>query len=376
MRGESHSLCTTVIPIATDQQARRTPVMTMAVIGATFVAYLAEVSAIRGAADPELTAVGLVRQWGLCREGFRWWQPVTYLLMHDPSGVMHLLGNMVFLWVFGAVAESRMGRAGFLAFYVTGGIAAGLLQIWDSANPVIGASGAVAATSGAFIALYPRGRVLVWFLLSAVNMPALLLVGLYFALDLLGAFGAGPGNIGHMAHVGGTVFGVAVTLALVGTGLVRRTDMDMLFLLKQWRRRREMRAAIDGHRGAAGPWASAPRGGAADARVAASGVGASSSGAAAPDPAAAERTAARLADEGSAAFARGDFARALELLCRSVAAAPARAAADESRLLVALIHARKLPDAARAREWLAQVGPGLPVRLRPLLNELRAEVAA
>ena len=208
--------------------------MTMAVIGATFVAYLAEVSAIRGAADPELTAVGLVRQWGLCREGFRWWQPVTYLLMHDPSGVMHLLGNMVFLWVFGSVTESRMGRAGFLAFYVSGGVAAGLLQVWDSPSPVIGASGAVAATSGAFIALYPRGRVLVWFLLSAVNMPALLLVGLYFALDLLGAFGAGPGNIGHMAHVGGTVFGVAVTLALVATGLVRRTDMDMLFLLKRW----------------------------------------------------------------------------------------------------------------------------------------------
>ena len=142
-----------------------------------------------------------------------------------------------------------MGRAGFLAFYVSGGVAAGLLQVWDSPSPVIGASGAVAATSGAFIALYPRGRVLVWFLLSAVNMPALLLVGLYFALDLLGAFGAGPGNIGHMAHVGGTVFGVAVTLALVATGLVRRTDMDMLFLLKQWRRRREMRAARGGTRG-------------------------------------------------------------------------------------------------------------------------------
>ncbi len=349
--------------------------MTMAVIGATFVAYLAEMSAIRGAGDPELAAAGLVRQWGLCREGFRWWQPVTYLLMHDPSGVMHLFGNMVFLWVFGAVAESRMGRAGFLAFYVSGGVAAGLLQVWDSPSPVIGASGAVAATSGAFIALYPRGRVLVWFLLSAVNMPALLLVGLYFALDLLGAFGAGPGNIGHMAHVGGTVFGVAVTLALVATGLVRRTDMDMLFLLRQWRRRREMRAALDGHRGAAGPWASAPQGGATDSRIAASGVGATAA-AAAPDPGAAERAAARLADEGSVAFARGDFARALELLGRSVAAAPARAAADESRLMVALIHARKLPDPARAREWLAQVGPGLPERLRPLLVELRAEVAA
>ena len=375
MRDESHSLCTTVIPIATDQQARRTPVMTMAVIGATFVAYLAEMSAIRGAADPELAAVGLVRQWGLCREGFRWWQPVTYLLMHDPSGVMHLLGNMVFLWVFGSVTESRLGRAGFLAFYVAGGIAAGLLQIWESPSPVIGASGAVAATSGAFIALYPRGRVLVWFLLSAVNMPALLLVGLYFALDLLGAFGAGPGNIGHVAHVGGTVFGVGVTLALIGTGLVRRTDMDMLFILKQWRRRREMRAALDGNRGAAGPWASASRGGADEARIAASSVGTASAGAVS-DPAAIERAAARLADEGSAAFARGDFARALELLERSVSAAPTRAAADESRLMVALIHARKLPNAARAREWLAQVGPGLPEALRPLLHDLRAEVAA
>ena len=136
-----------------------------------------------------------------------------------------------------------------------------------------------------------------------------------------------------------------------------------------------MRAALDGHRGAAGPWASAPQGGATDSRIAASGGGATAT-AAAPDPGAAERAAARLADEGSVAFARGDFARALELLGRSVAAAPARAAADESRLMVALIHARKLPDPARAREWLAQVGPGLPERLRPLLVELRAEVAA
>jgi membrane associated rhomboid family serine protease len=363
-----------VIPIATDQQSRRTPVMTAAIVAATFLAYLAEMSAIRGASDPESAAVGLVRQWGLCRDGLRWWQPVTYLLMHDPSGIMHLVGNLVFLWVFGSVAESRMGRAGFLAFYVAGGVAAGLLQVWQGPAPVIGASGAVSATSGAFIALYPRGRVLVWFLLSAVNMPALLVVGLYFALDLLGAFGAGPGNVGHVAHLGGTLFGLAVTMALVGTGVIRRTDMDMLFLLKQWRRRREMRAALGGHRGAAGPWASAPVGAPVGGAVAARETG--SARAADADPGALERAAAQLADEGSEAFARGDFRRALELLERSVSTAPTRAAADESRLMVALIHARKLPDPARAREWIARVGPGLPGTLRPLLEALRAEVAA
>jgi membrane associated rhomboid family serine protease len=358
-----------VIPIATDQAPRRTPVVTISLIVANALVYLVMLQSMRGSDD---AAASFIFRWGLSRTAFEWWQPITYLFVHDNGSLWHLGGNMIFLWAFGSAVEGRMRHAGFLIFYLVGGIVAGLAQIYQSGAPVIGASGAVSAVTGAFIVLFPRARVSVLFLISVVPVPAMLLVALYFMMDLFGAFGAGRGGVGYMAHLAGTLFGITVTLMLIGVGAIKRTDMDLLYLLKQWNRRRAMRAALSNGQGAVGPWASAGKD-AAD-RVSQSAVGAATP-VVPPSAAALERAAKRARDDASAAFGRGDFTEASIAFERALELAPAGAEADETRLMLALIHVRKAPDKTRAARALALIGGELPERLRPLADALRAELA-
>lgn len=349
----------------------------MALVALNVAAYVWMRGSLGG--DTEGTVDFLVR-WGFGREAFRWWQPVTYQFVHDPSTALHLLGNMLFLWTFGSAVEGRMRRSGFLLFYLVGGAVAGLVQVAWTGGPVIGASGSVSAVTGAFIALYPRAKVAVLFIFSVLPVPAMLLVALYFAADLLGALGMGRGGIGHLAHLAGTAYGLLTTLGLVAVGAIPRTDMDLLFLVRQWHRRRAMRRAVEGHRGAAGPWASAAPGEATDAAVRRSAVGAEdaagAAGAAPPSQAALARQASRALDAARADFATGDFASAAAGFTRALALAPASPDADEVRLMLAVIHVRKAPDAARARAALDAIGPGLPDGMRPLAAALRAELAA
>jgi membrane associated rhomboid family serine protease len=354
---------TAVIPIATDQSARKTPLVTMFLVAANALAYLWMLAAARGS-DDALPA--FVMRWGLSRAAFEPWQPITYQFVHDPGTIWHILGNMVFLWTFGSAVESRMGRPGFLVFYLAGGAVAGLVQIATSAGPVIGASGSVSAVTGAFIALFPRARVAVLFLFSVMPVPAMLLVALYFLADLLGAFGAGRGGVGHVAHLAGTAFGLAVTLALLGLGAIKRTDMDLLFLVRQWRRRREMRKALDGSRGHAGPWesAGATGGNVTNAKAAID----------APSPKALARQADRAREAANAAFARGDFAAAAAGYERALELDPGAATSDETRLMLAVIHVRRIPDRAKAVAMLDAVGAALPAHLRELQAALRAEL--
>jgi membrane associated rhomboid family serine protease len=108
------------------------------------------------------------------------------------GGWLHLGGNMLYLWIFGNNVEDRLGRLGFLAFYLAGGVAAGLTQVAidpSSTNPVVGASGAIAAVLGAYLVLYPGARVLslvfLGFFYQLINVPAVVVLVLWFALQLL-----------------------------------------------------------------------------------------------------------------------------------------------------------------------------------------------
>lgn len=148
-----------------------------------------------------------------------WITPFTAMFMH--GGLLHLGGNMLFLWIFGTNVEDSMGRLRFVAFYVIGGLAAIALQVAispDAAVPTIGASGAVAAVLGGYILLYPRARVLtvifIVFFFTLIEIPALLVLGFWFAQQVL--FGAldlsdptgGGGGVAYFAHIGGFVFGL------------------------------------------------------------------------------------------------------------------------------------------------------------------------
>ena len=153
-----------------------------------------------------------------------WLTILTSMFMH--GGLLHIAGNMLFLWIFGNNIEDSMGRARFLAFYLLGGLAALLAHVViqpDAAVPTIGASGAVAAVLGGYALLYPRARVVtVIFIIiffTVLELPALLVLGAWFLLQALNGASelatpvAGGGGVAYWAHIGGFVFGlVAIKL--------------------------------------------------------------------------------------------------------------------------------------------------------------------
>lgn len=185
-------------------------------------------------------------------EHVRLWQLLTYQFIHDPSGIGHLFFNMLFLWVFGNSVEDRLGRAGYVAFYLIGGITAGIAHGIVSDAPVIGASGAIAGVSGAFLALFPRSRVRVlwlFILITIVQIPALWFIGLYFALDLINQtmnlFGRGGAPVAYGAHLAGYVYGFAVGIALLAFGVLKHEEFDIFYLIKQAQRRRQFRRVAE-----------------------------------------------------------------------------------------------------------------------------------
>jgi membrane associated rhomboid family serine protease len=198
------------------RRPRRSPVVTTAIIAVNAFVFVLEL--IGG--DP------FVQQWSVIPAdllaGRHWVTILTAMFMH--AGWMHSLGNMVFLWAFGPEVEDAMGRLQYLAFYLLSGLVASLAQIAampHSSVPSLGASGAIAGVMGAFLITYPRDqiRTLVlfgWFVRITV-VPAALLIGFWFLIQLfsqVGAVaGAQTGGAAYIVHVGGFIFG-AVTARL------------------------------------------------------------------------------------------------------------------------------------------------------------------
>jgi membrane associated rhomboid family serine protease len=147
--------------------------------------------------------------------------------MFTHAGLLHLGGNMLFLWIFGNNVEDSMGPVRFIAFYLLAGIAALALQTLispDSTTPTLGASGAIAGVLGGYIVLYPRARVLTLIFLfiffTFIELPAFLFLFIWFAeqaffgaIDLTNPTGGG-GGVAYFAHVGGFVFGLATVQLL------------------------------------------------------------------------------------------------------------------------------------------------------------------
>jgi membrane associated rhomboid family serine protease len=156
-----------------------------------------------------------------------WWETLfTSMFMH--GGILHIAGNMLFLWVFGNNIEEKMGRLKFLLFYVLAGLIAVYTQaVIDpgSTAPTIGASGAIAGVLGAYALLFPKARVLtlifIIFFVTLVEIPALILLALWFILQFVPALGqvavgsGGDQGVAYFAHVGGFVFGLAVAGAML-----------------------------------------------------------------------------------------------------------------------------------------------------------------
>ena len=146
---------------------------------------------------------------------------VSSMFLH--GGILHLAGNMLFLWIFGDNLEDAMGHVGYLAFYLACGIGAGLAQVAaapQSMVPVIGASGAIAGVMGGYLLLYPRARVdilvILIFIIRIVSVPAWAMLGLWFGFQLIGGVASDStgGGVAHWAHAGGFLLGLIFCLPI------------------------------------------------------------------------------------------------------------------------------------------------------------------
>ncbi len=157
-----------------------------------------------------------------------WYPLLTSMFLH--GGWLHLIGNMWFLWVFGNNVEDSMGHVRYLAFYVLCGLAAAAAQTFvnpSSIVPMVGASGAISGVMGAYVILYPKVRVhmivFLFIFITRIVVPAYLMLGYWFLLQLLGGSAAqGEGGVAFWAHVGGFVAGAGLIALFKDPDLVAR----------------------------------------------------------------------------------------------------------------------------------------------------------
>jgi membrane associated rhomboid family serine protease len=230
-------------PIRTDRVQRHTPWLNYALIAANVVVFLIT--------RDQLNTLQ-VRQWFLSPQQPQWWQFLSYQFLH--ANFMHLGGNMLFLYVFGNSIEDRLGKLGYLFFYLAGGVFAGIGHVLGSAAPVLGASGSVSAVTGAYLALFPMTYVtIVYFFIfvGAFEVASMWLILLRVAQDFVFHVGNLGGNVAYGAHLAGYLYGFVVGMALLGVRLLPREPYDLLSMLEHRRRRSQFRRAADkGYR----PW--------------------------------------------------------------------------------------------------------------------------
>ena len=208
-----------MFPIGDDNSARRTvPVVTYALVVANALLFFVELSG----------GEAFVGKWAFVPALFLA-NPLGHLLtlftsMFMHAGWLHLGGNMLYLWIFGDNVEDRFGHVKFAIFYLLCGLAATFAQLavsTESRVPNLGASGAIAGVLGAYILLFPQGRVRVLQGQQVIQVPALLVIGLWIVLQFFSGIGsiaatAQSGGVAYMAHIGGFVAGLVLTFLFRG----------------------------------------------------------------------------------------------------------------------------------------------------------------
>lgn len=212
-----------MFPIRDHNPSDGTPFVTWALIAANVVIFLLYYPQL--ANEPRLL-MAFYDQWALVpaevSRGADSHTLLTSMFLH--GGWMHLAGNMLFLWIFGDNVEDLLGHLGFLIFYVAAGVAAALGQMVADPNsgvPVVGASGAIAGVMGGYLLMFPRARVdilvIIVIIFRVFTIPAWVMLGLWFAIQLVSGAAAGQaqgGGVAYWAHAGGFVAGVLFLLPL------------------------------------------------------------------------------------------------------------------------------------------------------------------
>ncbi len=213
-----------MFPIGDDNSARRTlPVVTYGLIALNLIFFFIEINA--GEAFIQRWAVVPRRLMANPAEDV----PTLFTAMFMHGGWLHLLGNMLYLWIFGDNVEDRFGSVKFLVFYLVCGLAATFAQVAftpGSSIPNLGASGAIAGVLGAYMVMFPKGQVRVLMGRGVVHMPAVAVLGFWIVLQFINGFGsisntAETGGVAYMAHIGGFVAGLVLAYLLRGSGRVQ-----------------------------------------------------------------------------------------------------------------------------------------------------------
>lgn len=226
------------LPLKTDRPQRATPVVNYTIIGLCVLVYLIT-PGIRQASSTEPWRQ--VAQFFLWPEAATLSQFITYQFLH--ADWLHLTGNMVFLYVFGNAVEDRLGKVAYLFFYLAGGVIAGVGHAMLETSPVLGASGSVAAVTGAYLALFPQSVITILYVLVIIGtfeVTGMSLILFRVVQDLIFQL-YGIGNVAYMAHLAGYAYGFAVGMGLLLAGLLKREPYDMLALIERRRRRSDMK---------------------------------------------------------------------------------------------------------------------------------------
>src|SRR5665648_141558 len=212
-----------LIPIRDQIPTRRVPIVNYLLIAANLIVFVLQ--SLAGANQETL-----VNQFALIPANFtaniilaNFTDIFSSMFMH--AGLMHLGGNMLYLWIFGDNVEDSMGSIKYLMFYLVGGLVASLTHIYfnpGSQIPTVGASGAIAAVLGAYLVLYPQSRVMtiipLGFFIRLTSIPAIFVLGFWFILQLFnGVFSLGAEDVGGVAfwaHIGGFVTGLVLAKLL------------------------------------------------------------------------------------------------------------------------------------------------------------------
>jgi len=241
-----------LLPIRTSISPRRTPYINYALIIVNALVFLLTYSPHF---DPVTREPEFLRPWA---EQFvldpspgqlYLWQFVSYAFLH--GGLLHIFGNMFFLYLFGNNVNDKLGHIGYLCFYLAGAVFSGVGHTFISGTQVLGASGAVAAVTGAYLVLFPQTLITViywFFIIGTMELPAMYFIAFKLIIwdNIFEPHIAPPMAVAYGAHLAGYAFGIVATVGLLATRLVSGSSFDFWAMIKRWNRRRVYRDIVSG----------------------------------------------------------------------------------------------------------------------------------
>jgi len=243
-----------LLPIRTSIWPRRTPYANYVLIAINIVIFLLSYSFQRryaymiGGQIGHLSIRPWFFHWVLIPGYWRYWHFLSYAFLH--GGVLHIVGNMFFLYLFGNNINDKLGHVRYVLFYLAGAVFSGAtytLLHWPSPVPTLGASGAVSAVIGAYFVLFPQTQitVLYWvvFLIGTFQVPALYFIGFKLIIfdNIITQFTPG---VAYDAHRAGYAYGITLILFLLKVRLLSGTHYDLWGMIQQWNRRRQYRETV------------------------------------------------------------------------------------------------------------------------------------